>query len=60
MGFHSPLLYLAVALVFGLTAATIALSKGRSPRAWFVTGILAGPLGFAIVLLADKHTSLPT
>lgn len=54
------MMYLAVALAFGVTASTIALSKGRNARAWFVTGILAGPLGLTIVLLADKHTSSPT
>ena len=53
------MMYLATALSFGLTAATIALSKGRNVRAWFVTGAVAGPLGLSIVLLADKHTFSP-
>lgn len=54
------MIYLATALVSGLTAAAIALSKGRNPRAWFVTGAVAGPLGLSIVLLADKHASSRT
>ncbi len=46
------LAFLAVAgLVFGAAAATVARSKGRSPKAWFALGFLLNVFGLAAVFL---------
>jgi hypothetical protein len=40
-----------VALVFGVTAALVAHSKGRSSVGWFLCGLVIGPFAFIVAAL---------
>ena len=41
--------YIIIWIVCGIGAAAIASSKGRSAGAWFLGGLLLGPIGLLIV-----------
>lgn len=43
-----------VALFSAFMAASIAFSRGRSDVAWFIAGLLLGPLALAVYLLPEK------
>ncbi|MCK4304246.1 MAG: hypothetical protein KAY24_08395 [Candidatus Eisenbacteria sp.] len=42
-------------LLFGIAAAAIASSKGRSGCAWFAMGVLLGPFGLLVALLPSSE-----
>jgi len=42
-------------LIFGLVAAAIASSKGRSGCGWFIMGGLLGPFALVVALLPEKE-----
>ena len=44
------MLYIVVAVIFGVVAGMVAQAKGRSPFGWFLVGFLIGP--FSLVVLA--------
>jgi hypothetical protein len=44
-------IYFLVALVFGVTAALVAHSKGRSSIGWFLCGLVIGPFAFIVAAL---------
>ena len=48
------MMFIAVALIFGVIAALAAAEKGRSPVGWFVTGFLVGPFSLAVLALPRK------
>jgi hypothetical protein len=41
--------------IFGIVSAVIASSKGRSGCAWFLAGVLLGPIGFVLALVMEKN-----
>ena len=44
-------IYILAALVFGVTAALVAFSKGRSSIGWFLCGLVIGPFAFIVAAL---------
>jgi hypothetical protein len=42
-------------LLFGLVSAVVATNKGRSGCGWFILGVLLGPFGFILALLASPN-----
>ena len=53
--------YLVIWGFFGIIAASIASSKGRSGCGWFVLGLLLGPFALAVALLPSlKPQFIPT
>jgi hypothetical protein len=42
-------------LLFGLISAVVATNKGRSGCGWFTLGVLLGPFGFILALLASPN-----
>lgn len=44
-------MYISIALMFGVTAAAVALNIGRNTLFWFSIGLLAGPAALVVVLL---------
>ena len=47
--------WLVLWLIFGITSAVIANSKGRSGCGWFALGILFGPFGLIVAFLPDTE-----
>jgi hypothetical protein len=43
--------YMLVAVVFAVTAALLAHSKGRSSVGWFLCGLVIGPFAFIVAAL---------
>ncbi len=43
--------YMLVAIIFGVIAGMIALSKGRNIVGWFLAGFLVGPFALAVMVL---------
>lgn len=48
------MMFIVVAIVFGVIAALVATEKGRSPIGWFFTGFLVGPFSLAVIALPRK------
>jgi hypothetical protein len=48
------MMYIIVALIFGVVASTIACDKGRSIAGWFVAGVMIGPFALAVIALPTK------
>lgn len=48
------MVYLVIALVFGIVAAVCAYDKGRSLLGWFMAGIFLGPLGLSVLMLPPR------
>jgi len=48
------MMFLAVAVIFGLVAATVAYDRGRNIIGWFLAGLLIGPFGLAVVVLPRR------
>ena len=46
---------LIVWLLFGIVSAVVASNKGRSGCGWFLLGILLGPIGLILSLVAAKN-----
>jgi hypothetical protein len=44
-------------LFCGLVSSFVAINKGRSGCGWFTLGILLGPLGFGLALIAGPNES---
>lgn len=42
-------------LFFGLITAKVATDKGRNGCGWFTLGVLLGPFGFILALIASKN-----
>ncbi|HEY7898194.1 MAG TPA: hypothetical protein VIC03_07240 [Gemmatimonadaceae bacterium] len=42
-------------LLFGLISSVVAINKGRSGCGWFTLGIVLGPFGFALALVAGPN-----
>jgi hypothetical protein len=47
-------MFIALSIMFGLVAATLALTKGRRAWAWFMAGFVMGPFAFLVLALPDK------
>jgi len=45
---------LLIWLLFGVAAAIIGNNKGRSGCVWLLVGLLLGPIGLILVLLAPR------
>jgi hypothetical protein len=48
------MVYVVIALVFGVVAAVIANDKGRNLLGWFLAGFFLGPFGLAVSLLPAR------
>lgn len=46
---------LLIWLLFGVVAAVVATTKGRSGCGWFLLGVLLGPFGFILSLVVPKN-----
>jgi hypothetical protein len=49
--------YVGIWLLFGIFSSAIASSRGKSGTAWFIIGILSGPLGLLVALSPKSPTS---
>jgi hypothetical protein len=47
-----PIIVLVVLLIFAIPTAIVARKKGRNAFGWFILGLLTGPVGLAIILVA--------
>lgn len=47
-----PIIVLVVLLIFAIPTAVVAHKKGRNAFGWFILGLLTGPVGLAIILVA--------
>ncbi|MCI4463088.1 MAG: hypothetical protein JHC30_02825 [Caldisericum sp.] len=47
-----PIIVLVVLLIFAIPTAIVAHKKGRNAFGWFILGLLTGPVGLAIILIA--------
>ena len=47
--------FLVIWLLFGVVSAVVATNKGRSGCGWFILGVLLGPFGFILALLASPE-----
>jgi uncharacterized membrane protein YwaF len=47
-----PIIVLVVLLIFAIPTAIVAHKKGRNAFGWFILGLLTGPVGLAIILVA--------
>ena len=47
-----PIIVLVVLLIFAIPTAIVARKKGRNAFGWFILGLLTGPVGLAIILIA--------
>jgi uncharacterized membrane protein YwaF len=47
-----PIIVLVVLLIFAIPTAIVAHKKGRNAFGWFILGLLTGPFGLAIILVA--------
>ena len=50
-------MYISIALMFGVTAAAVALNTGRNAVLWFSVGLLAGPLSLVVILLPPASST---
>ena len=48
------MVYLVIALVFGVVAAIAAHDKGRNLLGWFLAGFFLGPFGLAVLMLPAR------
>jgi hypothetical protein len=46
---------LGIWLFCGLVSSVVAINKGRSGCGWFTLGIVLGPLGFGLALIAGPN-----
>ena len=56
------MMYLLVAIIFGVVSATVAQSKGRNTAAWFAAGLLivVAPVASRNWLVASMASSIST
>lgn len=47
-------MYILVTIIFGVVAALVARSRGRSAVGWFLSGLFLGPFGLVVVALPPK------
>jgi uncharacterized membrane protein YeiH len=47
-----PIIVLVALLIFAIPTAIVAHKKGRNAFGWFILGLLTGPVGLAIILVA--------
>jgi len=47
-----PVFVFIVLLIFAIPTAIVAHKKGRNAFGWFTLGLLTGPVGLAIILVA--------
>lgn len=47
-----PIAILMIILIFAILTAVVAHKKGRNAFGWFILGLLTGPVGLAIILVA--------
>ncbi|BAL80625.1 hypothetical protein [Caldisericum exile] len=47
-----PIAILVILLIFAIITAVVAHKKGRNAFGWFILGLLTGPIGLAIILVA--------
>jgi hypothetical protein len=48
---------LLIWLLFGIISAVVASNKGRSGCGWFILGVLLGPFGFILALVASRNST---
>lgn len=48
------MMYIIVAIIFGVVASTIAIDKGRSAVGWFFAGLMIGPFALAVIALPTR------
>jgi|GEM_PF-2019492 len=47
-----PIFVFIVLLIFAIPTAIVARKKGRNAFGWFILGLLTGPVGLSIILVA--------
>jgi len=51
------MMYIIVAIIFGVVSGTVACDKGRSAIGWFLAGLMIGPFALAVIALPTKPKS---